>query len=120
MVRDPERLATLRRMYLQWPFFTALIDNTELALAKSDSEIAAEYASLANQSEAMQAIAERIRTEFDSSCQTVLAIIEAGVTAVGDPLAARLHSQKESIRGPAESDPGGIVSPETQRLQRFG
>jgi phosphoenolpyruvate carboxylase len=42
----PERLARLQRMYLEWPFFKNLIDNVQLALAKTDLDIALSYARL--------------------------------------------------------------------------
>ncbi|SFJ07404.1 phosphoenolpyruvate carboxylase [Planctomicrobium piriforme] len=39
--------ATLQTMYRDWMFFRAVIDNAELALAKSDMQIAASYAAMA-------------------------------------------------------------------------
>ncbi len=36
----------LRELYKQWPFFRAVIDNAELALAKADMTVASEYAAL--------------------------------------------------------------------------
>ncbi len=38
---------TLARMYARWPFFTSLIDNAELALARADLGVARQYAALA-------------------------------------------------------------------------
>jgi phosphoenolpyruvate carboxylase len=40
----PEGLEMLRRMYREWPFFRAVIDNVTMVLAKSDMTIAARYA----------------------------------------------------------------------------
>jgi len=36
----------LRRLYAEWPFFRAIIDNLEMTLAKSSLEIAREYLEL--------------------------------------------------------------------------
>src|SRR5205823_3864294 len=38
--------AELRRMYLELPFFTSLVDNLEMTLAKSSLEVAREYLEL--------------------------------------------------------------------------
>ncbi len=43
-------MATLRRMYEEWPFFRTMLDNAALSLARTDLEIAAEYADLADDS----------------------------------------------------------------------
>ena len=43
----PEGLALLKRMYRDWPFFRAVIDNVTMVLAKSDIAIASRYAKLA-------------------------------------------------------------------------
>ena len=41
-----ERLALLRKMYRQWPFFRALLSNMDMVLAKSDLSLASRYAQL--------------------------------------------------------------------------
>lgn len=74
MLEDPAALETLTSMYRDWPFFRATIDNAELALAKTDLTIAEDYAKLANGSEEMSRIGERISTEFDRSRRGLLAI----------------------------------------------
>jgi len=43
---DPTRLAKLQKMYLEWPFFRALLSNTQMALYKAEPNIAREYAAL--------------------------------------------------------------------------
>jgi phosphoenolpyruvate carboxylase len=46
----PEGLVLLKRMYREWPFFRAVIDNVTMVLAKSDIAIASRYAKLAPES----------------------------------------------------------------------
>jgi phosphoenolpyruvate carboxylase len=41
-----ERLALLQKMYKEWPFFTTLLSNMDMVLAKSDIAIAGRYATL--------------------------------------------------------------------------
>lgn len=69
---DPD-WSVLRAMYQQWPMFTALVDNTELALAKSDMQIARLYAKLAN-SESSRDVWQLISQEFEASHGAVLMI----------------------------------------------
>jgi phosphoenolpyruvate carboxylase len=41
-----ERLALLQKMHRQWPFFTTLMSNLDMVMAKSDLAIAARYVDL--------------------------------------------------------------------------
>jgi phosphoenolpyruvate carboxylase len=53
----------LRRLYREWPFFRALVENLEMTLAKSSLEIAAAYLALVPDEPALGAIAaEHART----------------------------------------------------------
>ncbi len=72
LVDDPNSCQMLREMYSDWPFFRALVDNAELALAKSDLAIAAHYAGLAKSDPALQRISEMIATEFRLASEVVL------------------------------------------------
>jgi phosphoenolpyruvate carboxylase len=71
---DAERLEELKSMYQQWPFFRAMIDNAELALAKTDPSISRRYAQLASKSPALWNIAGMIAAEFKESRRVVLRI----------------------------------------------
>lgn len=62
----------LRRMYVEWPFFRATVDNAELALAKADVDIAAQYALLLDDEEGRQQVWPLIAAEFERSCTAVL------------------------------------------------
>lgn len=68
----PRDLELLKSMVQAWPFFRAVLDNAELALAKSDMWIAAHYASLAPEATQVGPIVERITTEFNLACQVIL------------------------------------------------
>jgi phosphoenolpyruvate carboxylase len=43
---EPDRLARLQRMHAEWPFFSSLLSNAQMALFKGDMDIAAGYATL--------------------------------------------------------------------------
>ncbi len=74
---DPQRLAKLQRMYREWPFFRALLSNTQMALFKADMSIAARYAELAENRETAGAIYRTIRTEHERTVSEVLDIASA-------------------------------------------
>lgn len=77
---DPQRLAKLQRMYREWPFFRALLSNTQMALFKADMSIAARYAELAENRETADAIYRTIR---DEHARTVTAVLDiAGATSL--------------------------------------
>jgi phosphoenolpyruvate carboxylase len=77
---DPQRLAKLQRMYREWPFFRALLSNTQMALFKADMSIAARYAELAENRETADAIYRTIRDEHARTVSAVLDI--AGATSL--------------------------------------
>ena len=64
-------LETLKRLYEEWPFFRTTLDNAALSLARTDLEIAAEYAALADNREAFF---PRIEAEYDRCVELVEAI----------------------------------------------
>ncbi|KAA5546109.1 phosphoenolpyruvate carboxylase [Roseiconus nitratireducens] len=68
---EPER-QTLRQMYDEWTFFRAVIDNAELALAKSDQDIAGAYMRLAGGPADPSPIANLLTEEFQRSRAGVL------------------------------------------------
>ncbi|MBV11343.1 phosphoenolpyruvate carboxylase [Rubinisphaera sp.] len=79
-------------MFRDWPFFRALVENAELALAKSDMSIAALYADLATGKPSLERIAAMIDKEFATSKQTVLQLTGNSGLLDGTPWL------KESIR----------------------
>ena len=58
---EGERLAWLRRLYAEWPFFRALLENLEMTLAKSSFEIAEAYVSLVPDAPSRSASGRRSR-----------------------------------------------------------
>ncbi len=70
---DPQRLTTLRAMYRDWPFFRALLSNTQMSLFKAEMTIAAEYTRLSKHPDQARAIYQKIREEYQL---TVLEVLE--------------------------------------------
>ncbi len=92
MIADPAKLQQLHEMYQRWPFFRAMIDNAELALAKSDIKIAEHYAKLAGTNDSRSPIGQMIEAEFDESRRAVLQLTGRDELLGGTPWL------KESIR----------------------
>ncbi|MDR9445679.1 MAG: phosphoenolpyruvate carboxylase [Haloquadratum sp.] len=68
-------LATLQAMYTEWDFFRTKLDNVALALARTDLEIAAAYADLAD-AELRARFFEDITAEYERTVAHVLAIAD--------------------------------------------
>jgi phosphoenolpyruvate carboxylase len=62
--------AALRAMFRDWPFFTALIENAELSLAKADPAIADLYLARADRDD----LSARIRDEMTRTTELVLKV----------------------------------------------
>ncbi len=67
---EPGGLERLRAMHAEWPFFTSLLDNAEMSLAKADPLIAGLYLELGGRPDLLDAI----REEFARSKRLVLEI----------------------------------------------
>lgn len=65
--------SVLRKMYAEWRFFAAIIDNAELALAKTDLDIARRYSQLCP-ADVASGIWPLIEEEFHRSRATVLVL----------------------------------------------
>ncbi|WP_281194482.1 phosphoenolpyruvate carboxylase [Halorubrum sp. F4] len=72
-VGEEEGLATLREMYEEWPFFRTTFDNAALALARTEPEIAAEYADLADD-DLRERFFPQLIEEYERGRELVLAV----------------------------------------------
>ncbi len=97
---DPQRLAKLQRMYREWPFFRALLSNTQMALFKADMNIAARYAELAENRETADAIFRTIRDEHERTVTAVLDIASATVMMQETPQLALSLSRRNPYLDP--------------------
>ena len=72
---DQSSMDKLKMMYSEWPFFRVLLDNIQMALAKSDLGIARDYSLLVKDRNAANQIIDDIEKEFESTVQTLLRIV---------------------------------------------
>lgn len=87
-----ERIHLLQRMHAEWPFFTSLIDNAEVALAKSDLALACRYGDLVADSAVREAVLPVLTDEMTRSIRWALLVGES------DELLDRQPDLKRSIR----------------------
>jgi phosphoenolpyruvate carboxylase len=69
-----EGLKELREMYEEWPFFSSLIHNVQISLAKTDLYIAAQYAELVKNEEIRENIHGQIAEEYHRAVSQVLTL----------------------------------------------
>jgi phosphoenolpyruvate carboxylase len=69
---DVERLAKLQKMYEDWPFFRALLSNTQMALYKAEPTIARQYLRLARDQRQAKRIYQDICDEYQRTVTQVL------------------------------------------------
>lgn len=72
--KDPEKLAMLQRMCREWPFFQALLSNTQMSLYKAEPNIAREYARLCHDPQVEEKIYHLFLEEYNKTCEQILAI----------------------------------------------
>jgi phosphoenolpyruvate carboxylase len=79
-------LALLQEMEREWPFFSALLSNAEMACAKADLAVGRRYAELVEDRTVRDRIWSRIEAEFGRTCDTLLAVTEQDRLLVREPL----------------------------------
>ncbi|MDB5309125.1 MAG: Phosphoenolpyruvate carboxylase [Gemmataceae bacterium] len=70
----PAGLDMLREMYRQWPFWTTLIDNAQMILAKADMVIARLYADLVEDQALATRIYDRVAAEYRETVDVICRI----------------------------------------------
>lgn len=73
---DPVRMQQLQAMYREWPFFRALLSNTQMSLFKADMGIAAQYAALYENREVSGKVYNLIRDEHGRTVRNVLEVAQ--------------------------------------------
>lgn len=82
-------VTTLRRMVKTWPFFSTLLSNMDMVLAKTDLAVASRYAQLCDDAALRRNVFNRISKEWHLTCE-MLALITGHQERLADnPLLAR-------------------------------
>jgi phosphoenolpyruvate carboxylase len=112
---EGERLVWMRRLYREWPFFRALVENLEMTLAKSSLEIAESYLSLVPAASQPDRFWRLLAEEHRRTVEAVLAIVEADELLERHPVVQR----SIRLRNPYV-DPMNAIQVELLRAWRAG
>ncbi len=96
----PERLEKLREMYRDWPFFRNLLSNAQMALSKSDMDIAKEYASLCIDPETSQRVYGLIASEHRLAVDWILKVADTDRLLSENPVLADSLHRRDAYLGP--------------------
>jgi phosphoenolpyruvate carboxylase len=88
----PRGLELMREMYRGWPFFSVLVENAEVSLAKTDLYIAGRYAALVHPASVREKVFREIEQEYHRTVRHTLDIRESSRLLESQPVLA------ESIR----------------------
>ena len=105
----------LREMDADWPFFTALLSNAEMAMAKADLHIAERYAALCADEAVRERIWTQVRTEFERSGAELLAVTGEAALLDREPVL-----QRSIARRNPSVDPLSFLQLELLRRRRAG
>jgi phosphoenolpyruvate carboxylase len=108
-------LEFLQAMEREWPFFAATIANAEMALAKSDLDIAARYAELVTNPDVRQRIWDRIREEHERATREILLLTGQERLLEREPVLRRSIDRRNPY-----VDPMSFVQVELLRRLRSG
>ena len=97
---DPDRLATLQRLYRDWPFFHALLDNSQMSLSKVDVGIAREYARLCADADTETRIYTRFRAEYEQTCREILTVAQIPTLLAENPTLAKSLERRNPYLDP--------------------
>jgi len=84
-----QRLALLRRMVKQWPFFRTLLSNLDMVLAKTDLAIAARYVELVEDTRLGKRVFAAIQDEWQRVSDALQAITGEPRRLASNPSLAR-------------------------------
>jgi len=93
-------LQLLRTMYRQWPFFTTLLDNAQMIMAKADMGIARQYADLVEDQALAGRVFALIEAEFLRTTRMICAVAEISEILDAEPVLQRAIQQRNPYVDP--------------------
>ena len=84
-----KRLSMLRKMYKSWPFFSTLLSNMDMVLAKTDLAVASRYAQLVQDKKLRKHVFGRIVAEWERTTHALSEITGKTQRLADNPLLAR-------------------------------
>ena len=88
-------LEKLRHMYHDWPYFRAMLSNTQMSLAKAEMDIAHEYTTLAENQALASTVYQRVREEHDRTLEMVTKVADISCALEESPVLALSLSRRD-------------------------
>jgi len=98
--QSPDNLRVLQRMYQEWPFFRALLSNTQMTLYKAEMKIAQEYASLCHDRELAEKIYQMVLSEYQLTVKQILDVAQIPALMAETPSLALSLSRRNPYLDP--------------------
>ena len=95
-----DKLALLRAMHKNWPYFNALLNNTQMALTKADMATAEEYSVLCEDQETGRRVYDMIREEYERTLKNIMTITEESFLLEAIPSLALSLSRRDPYLDP--------------------
>ncbi len=116
----PDNAVLLERMYAEWPAFTALLSNVQMALYKAAMGTAREYAELAQNQDNAQKIFTDIRTEYELTVSEVLKIMRLTALVEDAPLLQYSLQRRDPYLDPLNHIQITLIKRHRQHAQTTG
>jgi phosphoenolpyruvate carboxylase len=97
---NADRMHKLQEMYQHWPFFRALLSNSQMALFKAEMHIAQTYVSLCLDQESANHVYRMIRNEHERTVQNVLNVAKLPYLMAETPQLALSLSRRNPYLDP--------------------
>ena len=100
LTQHPQQLDKLFEMYREWPFFRALLSNSQMALFKADMRIAESYVGLCLNQESAHPIYDTIHAEYQRTVNKVLQVAQIDELMGDTPRLARSLKRRNPYLDP--------------------
>ena len=100
LTQHPQQLDKLFEMYREWPFFRALLSNSQMALFKADMRIAESYVGLCLNQESARPIYDTIHAEYQRTVNKVLQVAQIDELMGDTPRLARSLKRRNPYLDP--------------------
>ena len=117
-----KRLKLLREMYRKWPFFRALLSNTQMALFKSRMDIAREYSELCSDEANCSEVFRMIEAEYERTVKWIRKVAQIDELLDDNPLLKTSLSRRDAYLDPLNHIQLELLeryrNPDTRELDR--
>ncbi len=97
---DPQKCEQLKEMYKNWPFFRALMSNTQMALVKADIAILKEYATLCENKALADQVSTMVISEYERTLASILTASNTTELLADNPRLALSLSRRDPYLDP--------------------